>query len=323
MYNGIVIDFDQFNWSDIFPNDTYEDYEYNVTYVESICSNGILISRSLYMIVLGVCLVLCLFGNVSFLYKLCFGPINKTCHILLLSMGINSFLACAYMCLKLCFLNGIHTTILCKVMALCYNVFGLGNVFFVCLLCIDTWFAIWFPACTPIKTVRGGAILCLITCTASILLSLPDAVNYSDLKISETTFACALDVGANTVYAKFQLSLFEYILKFFLPIVILIVFYGMCVYRLCTSKFKARLKAMRTILLLVCAFLICWVPFYVGKFLSTMLSLNAIEDSCYRRGAIDTIIMVSKILGLCQCFLQSMVYIFSTRRVRRRFSCSR
>ncbi|XP_066515015.1 C-X-C chemokine receptor type 1 [Hoplias malabaricus] len=112
----------------------------------------------------------------------------------------------------------------------------------------------------------------------------------------------------------------RHVLGFFLPLVIMLICYSITIARLLRTRSSCpRKKAMRVIVVVVVAFLLCWTPFHVATIVDTLLRVKLLENSCARRNVVDIVMFAMQSLGLLHCCVNPVVYAFVGRKFRERF----
>ncbi|XP_026878187.2 C-X-C chemokine receptor type 2 [Electrophorus electricus] len=110
----------------------------------------------------------------------------------------------------------------------------------------------------------------------------------------------------------------RHLLGFLLPLGIMTVCYGVTVARLLRTRSFRRHRAMRLIVLVVLAFLLCWMPYHVVTVVDTLLRAKLIPESCKVHKALDVAIYVTQSLGLLHCCINPVLYAFVGAKFRTR-----
>ncbi|KAM9342531.1 LOW QUALITY PROTEIN: C-X-C chemokine receptor type 4-like [Pholidichthys leucotaenia] len=69
-------------------------------------------------------------------------------------------------------------------------------------------------------------------------------------------------------------------------------------------------KALKTTVILILCFFICWLPYCVGIFLDTLLMLNVVSSSCELQQAVEKWISITEALAYFHCCLNPILYAF-------------
>merc|ERR1711962_1057333 len=102
-----------------------------------------------------------------------------------------------------------------------------------------------------------------------------------------------------TVVFRFQ----HILVGFILPGLVILICYCIIIAKLSQgTKGKAlKKKALKTTVILVLCFFICWLPYCVGIFLDTLMMLNVIQPSCKLEQAVEKWISITEALAYFHC----------------------
>ncbi|KAG7261540.1 hypothetical protein CRUP_000351 [Coryphaenoides rupestris] len=108
-------------------------------------------------------------------------------------------------------------------------------------------------------------------------------------------------------------------LGFILPLAVMLLCYGVTVRRLLHTKggFQ-RQRAMRVIVAVVVAFLLCWMPYHMSVIADTFLRARIVLYNCPTRNAIDCAMFATQSLGLLHSCVNPVLYAFVGEKFRRR-----
>lgn len=106
---------------------------------------------------------------------------------------------------------------------------------------------------------------------------------------------------------------FQHILVgFVLPGLVILICYCIIIAKLSQgSKGQAlKRKALKTTVILILCFFSCWLPYCVGIFLDTLISLNVITPTCGLEQAVEKWISITEALAYFHCCLNPILYAF-------------
>ncbi|BBB06527.1 hypothetical protein [Rhinolophus gammaherpesvirus 1] len=279
--------------------------------------------RTLTTIFLLLLLILGFFGNIWFLFKLIQNGIKKLCHVVLMAMCLNAFVGCVVVLLTTLQRFLAFSTPACQFLNFTFYFYVFFGILLVCVLCFDTWCAIWMPASNQ-STSCNGVIWCTVMAGLALILTVPRVIFIKSLFMEGGLTMCYLDYGDETLYLSFLMRLFLNVFGFLLPLTFLIVFYGMCLIKLFKAVFKARTRAIRTILVLILVFLLCWGPYHLFNFLDGLLREGFLNETCELRDILTLGIEVCTLWGMTQTTLQPVLYSLCSSQLRANlFSCIR
>nr|BEG23069.1 homolog of EHV2 ORF74 membrane protein G74 [Macronycteris gammaherpesvirus 1]BEG23147.1 homolog of EHV2 ORF74 membrane protein G74 [Macronycteris gammaherpesvirus 1] len=318
-----VINVDFSDMGELFDNFSDMNYSDDYNFSDSgICENSGKIPSAMSIPLLLLILLFALLGNVWLLFKLIQNAFKKVCHVFLLAMCVNAFIGCLVIILHLFESYVTMSPFMCKVSGFLFNMYVFFGAFIVCLLCFDTWCAIWLPAAKSSSAVMCGLCCCLVVIVVAICLSIPRALFLDVIVTIDNQTICHLNSGAETVYVSSSIRVMVNICGFVLPFLFLIFFYGMCIYRLCKARFRAKYRTMRIILFLIFLFFICWGPHHLFNFLDGLVREGFLTDSCFMRDILNLGIEFSSLWGLCYAALQPLLYACLNSQLRARlFKC--
>ncbi|XP_078415338.1 C-X-C chemokine receptor type 3-like [Cetorhinus maximus] len=163
-------------------------------------------------------------------------------------------------------------------------------------------------------------INCLVVWLSCHLLAIPDFIYLREI-YSNGTLQCHYDFDANIAKTwMVGFRFFYHVTSFLVPMTIMFYCYIMIIKTLHGShnmqKNKER-RAMKVIVMVVAAFLICWVPYNMVLFIDTLQRLGAIARNCIIESQLDIAISITSNLGYFHCCLNPFLYAFAGVKFRR------
>ncbi|XP_072253392.1 C-X-C chemokine receptor type 4b isoform X2 [Leuresthes tenuis] len=111
-----------------------------------------------------------------------------------------------------------------------------------------------------------------------------------------------------TVVFRFQ----HILVGFILPGLVILICYCIIIAKLSQgSKGKSlKKKALKTTVILILCFFICWLPYCIGIFLDTLIMLNVVPSTCELQQAVEKWISITEALAYFHCCLNPILYAF-------------
>ncbi|XP_048399861.2 melanin concentrating hormone receptor 2b [Stegostoma tigrinum] len=167
---------------------------------------------------------------------------------------------------------------ICKVVTVLDVTNQFTTVGIVTVLCVDRYIAIVHPT-TEKRTICRTVLVNALVWLGSLLLTIPVMLYARTIQIGASEI-CALDLpsGAKDMY---WYTLYQSILGFIIPLIIIITFYSMTLFHVFKSLRRVGRKqsvqakrATKTVLMVIAVFLVCWLPFHVMQVLN-LTSVNS------------------------------------------------
>ncbi|XP_062861772.1 C-X-C chemokine receptor type 2 [Trichomycterus rosablanca] len=211
--------------------------------------------------------------------------------------------------------NWIFGSFLCKLLSGVQEASFYCCVFLLACISIDRYVAIVKATQFLSQQRYVVRIVCALVWLGAIALSIPVVVQREALLIQsyDNITQCYDNFTANTTDA---LRILRHILGFFLPLTFMLVCYGWTVGTLFRSRNSQKHKAMRVILCVVLAFIICWLPNNVAELLDTLMRGKLIEDTCKHQDNLEVIMYVSQVLAFTHCAINPILYAFVGKKFR-------
>ncbi|XP_069775072.1 C-X-C chemokine receptor type 3-like isoform X2 [Narcine bancroftii] len=152
------------------------------------------------------------------------------------------------------------------------------------------------------------------------LLAIPDFIYLKKIKMNDT-WQCQYNFEAQTA-KKWMVGLrfLTHIISFLIPLTIMFYSYFMIILTLRESQNmqrKKEVRAIKVIVMVVSAFLLCWVPYHVVILIDTLLRVGVIGRSCAIESTLDIAISITSCLGYFHCCLNPFLYAYAGVKFRR------
>ncbi|KAM8855537.1 C-X-C chemokine receptor type 2 isoform 2-T2 [Spinachia spinachia] len=162
--------------------------------------------------------------------------------------------------------------------------------------------------------------LCAVVWAVGALLSLPGFLNSAlpSGTANQTTCGEQYEPGSADVW-RLATRMLRHTLGFLVPLAVMLPCYGVTVRRLLRVRggFQ-RQRAMRVIVCVVAAFLLCWTPYHVAVMADTFFRAKIVPYSCPARMAVDRAMLATQSLGLLHSCVNPVLYAFVGEKFRSR-----
>ncbi|XP_020382552.2 C-X-C chemokine receptor type 1-like, partial [Rhincodon typus] len=111
--------------------------------------------------------------------------------------------------------------------------------------------------------------------------------------------------------------LLRHFIGFLIPLAVMVFCYSVIIQKLYQTKGFQKHKAMKVIIVVVLAFLICWFPHNITVFIDTLMRGKLIAQTCNMRNHIDQALSATQILGFLHSCINPILYAFIGVKFRR------
>ncbi|KAG7254695.1 hypothetical protein CRUP_037901, partial [Coryphaenoides rupestris] len=215
---------------------------------------------------------------------------------------------------------------MCKLVSVLQELSFYISILFLACISVDRYLAI-VRAMDARRANRKLASWCVCTAVwlAGGLLSLPGLLNSVTLSTNSSNGSGPLTVCAEhydpSSADEWRLATWalRHMLGFIPPLAVMLLCYGVTMRRLLHTKggFQ-RQRAMRVIVAVVVAFLVCWTPYHMAVIADTFLRARIVPYECPTRNAIDRAMFATQSLGLLHSCVNPVQYAFVGEKFRRR-----
>ncbi|XP_051566880.1 C-X-C chemokine receptor type 1 isoform X2 [Myxocyprinus asiaticus] len=210
-------------------------------------------------------------------------------------------------------------TVMCKLVSGVQEATFYCCVFLLACISIDRYLAI-VKATQFLSRQRHlvGAV-CAAVWLCAILLSLPIVVHREAFVPNgmNDVYICHENLSADTIDDwRVGLRIVRHTVGFFLPLAVMIFGYSFTICTLCHSRNNQKQKAMRVILSVVLAFVICWLPNNITELLDTLMRGNWMTETCELRDSLDVALYVTQAVAFTHCAINPILYAFIGKKFR-------
>lgn len=216
----------------------------------------------------------------------------------------------------------IFGNFMCKFLPLIVETNFYTSILFLACISVDRYLVI-VRANESVRSRQRlcSRFLCLAVWALGGALALPALFNDISNLESTSHVICTknFDMG-NASSWRVATRLFLHIFGFFLPLAVMITCYSVVVVRLLRTRGFQKHKAMKVIISVVVAFLLCWMPYHVTLMVDTALRTNVIPFDCSMRMAVTTALDVTNNLALLHSCVNPVLYAFVGQKFRNNMS---
>ncbi|XP_072324647.1 C-X-C chemokine receptor type 2-like [Scyliorhinus torazame] len=200
---------------------------------------------------------------------------------------------------------------MCKIISLLQEVNFYSGILFLACISVDRYLSIVYSAQTCWKKQFVTKLVCVAVWVLAILLSLPILYKgeYTPAGINTTICYEILSVEPAEPWRVFTRFWWKLIM-FLVPLAVMIFCYSAVIWRLCQTRGFQKQKAMKVIIAVVLAFLICWLPHNITVFIDTLMRSKYIRETCDRRHHVDRALTATQTLGFLHCCINPILYAF-------------
>lgn len=210
---------------------------------------------------------------------------------------------------------------MCKIVTILQELSFYSSILFLTCISVDRYMVI-VRAMEARKANRQVAswVVCAAVWAVGALLSLPGLFNSSFPSQNQSQMVCAelYDPSSADVW-RLATRILRHTLGFIIPLAIMLPCYGVTIRRLLHIRggFQ-RQRAMRVIVFVVFAFLLCWTPYHIAVMVDTFFRTKIVPYQCPARMAVDQAMFATQSLGLLHSCVNPVLYAFVGEKFRRR-----
>ncbi|XP_045910132.1 C-X-C chemokine receptor type 1 [Micropterus dolomieu] len=212
----------------------------------------------------------------------------------------------------------IFGNFLCKLLSGFQEASVYSGVFLLACISVDRHFAI----VRATRALSSRHLLVKVTCSivwlVAGLLSLPVAIQKESLHIEDLGQSICYEnlTGESSHHWRVGIRVLRHTMGFFLPLLIMAVCYGWTLVTLFHVRNHQKQKAMRVILAVVFAFVLCWLPYNVTVLIDTLIRGGSIEETCDTRYRVEWMLNVTQLLAFMHCAVNPVLYAFIGQKFR-------
>lgn len=209
---------------------------------------------------------------------------------------------------------------LCKLVSLVLEANFYTSILFLVCISVDRYLVIVRTADSRKDRRRACSwVACAFIWVLGGALALPALFNDAFVPDSGSGWTiCAerFDLGSANTWRLATRGL-RHILGFLLPVVVMVTCYSITVVRLLRTRGFQKHRAMRVIVAVVIAFLLCWTPYHLVVVTDTLMRAKLVLFNCATRNRVDLALTVTHSLALLHSCINPVLYAFVGEKFRR------
>ncbi|XP_067843052.1 C-X-C chemokine receptor type 2-like [Heptranchias perlo] len=209
--------------------------------------------------------------------------------------------------------------VMCKIISMLQEVNFYSGILLLACISIDRYLAIVYSAQAH-KHKRPFLIklVCAVVWVLAIVLSLPSLYKGEYIPPRSSKIMChEILEGKSAETWRVTTRFLRHFIGFLIPLVVMIFCYSVTIQKLCQTKGFQKQKAMKVIIAVVLAFLICWLPYNITVFVDTLMRSKFINETCDMRTHIDRALSATQSLGFLHSCINPILYAFIGVKFRR------
>ncbi|XP_022621267.1 C-X-C chemokine receptor type 1-like [Seriola dumerili] len=210
---------------------------------------------------------------------------------------------------------------LCKFLSLIIEANFYTSIIFLACISIDRYLAIVHAG----ESIRNhqktcSRILCAAIWAFGGALSLPALFNetYKFDKDSERLVCSeSFDFGSASSW-RLATRFFRHFFGFLLPLCIMLTCYSITIARLLRTRGFQKHRAMKVIIAVVIAFVLCWTPYHITMIVDTILRADMVQFNCAMRKSVNVALVATNSLALLHSCINPVLYAFVGEKFRKK-----
>ncbi|XP_015226798.1 PREDICTED: C-X-C chemokine receptor type 2-like [Cyprinodon variegatus] len=193
-----------------------------------------------------------------------------------------------------------------------------SGVFLLACISVDRYIAI--VKATRVMSSRHllVKVVCCVVWLISSLLSLPVVIQRESFYAPDLNQSICYEnlTGESSDRWRVGIRVLRHTLGFFLPLLVMAVCYGWTLVTLYNTRNQQKHKAMRVILAVVVAFILCWLPYNITVLIDTLSRGQTIELDCNTLYRLESMLEVTKVFAFMHCMVNPVLYAFIGQKFR-------
>ncbi|KAL4660192.1 hypothetical protein GN956_G358 [Arapaima gigas] len=204
--------------------------------------------------------------------------------------------------------------IMCKIVNLTMEVSFYSSILFLVCISIDRYQVIVHAMETRRENWhRWRWAMCCGVWAFGVILSIPALFSGTYQAQDSMKIRCMESSGQKH---RVAIRILRQMLGFLVPLMIMLVCYGLTVARLLRTRGFKKQRAMRVIIAVVAAFLICWTPHHLWTMADTLVRARLVPFTCNTVQSLDLIMLATQTLALLHSCINPMLYAFLGEKFR-------
>ncbi|XP_075961411.1 C-X-C chemokine receptor type 2-like [Anarhichas minor] len=212
---------------------------------------------------------------------------------------------------------------MCKIVTVLQELSFYSSILFLTCISVDRYMVIVRAMeARRANRQRVSWAVCAAVWAVGALLSLPGLLNSTNLSGTSQQTVCEqqYDQGSADEW-RLATRILRHTLGFLVPLAVMLPCYGVTVRRLLRIRggFQ-RQRAMRVIVFVVVAFLLCWTPYHLAVMADTFFRAKIVPYRCPARMAVTQAMLGTQSLGLLHSCVNPVLYAFVGEKFRIRLA---
>lgn len=210
---------------------------------------------------------------------------------------------------------------LCKFLSLIIEANFYTSILFLACISIDRYLAI-VRASEKVRSRQRtcSRLLCASVWAVGAALSLPALFNeVSKLDNDSDRLLCSesFDIGSASSWRQ-ATRVFRHIFGFLIPLVVMVTCYSITITRLLRTRGFQKHRAMKVIIAVVIAFVLCWTPYHTVMIADTVLRADLVQFNCAVRKSVNVALVVTNAVALSHSCINPVLYAFVGEKFRKK-----
>lgn len=210
---------------------------------------------------------------------------------------------------------------MCKIVTITQELSFYSSILFLACISMDRYMVI--VRALEVRKANRQMLswgVCVGVWVVGALLSLPGLFSSSFVSHNSSQIVCAeqYDPGSADTW-RLVTRILRHTLGFLVPLAVMLPCYGITIKRLLQVRGSLqRQRAMKVIVFVVVAFLLCWTPYHLAVMTDTFFRAKILPYQCAARMAVDQAVFATQSLGLLHSCVNPVLYAFVGEKFRNR-----
>ena len=212
----------------------------------------------------------------------------------------------------------IFGDVMCKLLNIVIEANFYTSILFLACISIDRYLVIVHASESLRSRQRMCSwILCLAVWALGGALALPSLFNDATVLPGSQRMICSenFDLGRASAWRR-ATRMFRHLFGFLLPLCIMVTCYSITIVRLLRTRGFRKHRAMKVIIAVVVAFLLCWGPYNVAMIVDTFMRADVIAFDCAMRRSVTRALDITLSLALLHSCINPVLYAFVGEKFR-------
>lgn len=210
---------------------------------------------------------------------------------------------------------------MCKIITVTQELSFYSSILFLACISVDRYMVI--VRALEVRRANRQMVswgVCFAVWVVGALLSLPGFFSSSFTSHISSQIVCAERYDPSSAGTwRLVTRILRHTLGFLVPLAIMLPCYGITIKRLLHVRGSfQRQRAMKVIVFVVVAFLLCWMPYHLAVMTDTFFRAKIVPYRCPARMAVDQAVFATQSVGLLHSCVNPLLYAFAGEKFRKR-----